>query len=59
MEKFVERQNIAHFEDQLKAETNPVKRSMLERLLAEEKGQAGEPRERQDLAWPTYGSFLS
>ena len=37
MEKFIERQNIAHYEDQLKAESDPVKRAMLERLLAEEK----------------------
>jgi hypothetical protein len=39
MEKFVERRNIAHYADQLKTETDPIKRSTLERLLAEEKIQ--------------------
>jgi hypothetical protein len=37
MDRFVERQNIAGFEDQLKAETDPIKKAMLQRLLAEEK----------------------
>jgi hypothetical protein len=44
MEKFIERQNIAHYEDQLKTESDSVKRAMLERLLAEEKvKQASRP----------------
>ncbi len=37
MEKFIERQNITHYEDQLKTETDLIKQTMLERLLAEEK----------------------
>ena len=39
MEKFIERQNIVHYVDQLKAETDPTKRAMLLRLLAEEKAK--------------------
>ena len=34
---FVERQNIAHYIDQLKTETDPVQRETLLKLLAEEK----------------------
>ena len=36
MEEFVERQNIAHYTSQLLTETNPTKRDMLQKLLAEE-----------------------
>jgi len=36
MEKFIERQNIAHYVDQLKTETDRIKRKVLEILLAEE-----------------------
>ncbi len=36
MEKFIERQNIAHYIDQLKTETDPIKRKILQNLLAEE-----------------------
>ena len=39
MDRFVERQNIAHFEDQLKTEADPIKRAMLQRLLTEEKAK--------------------
>jgi hypothetical protein len=39
MEKFIERQNIEHYVAQLKTETDPVKRTMLQRLLAEEKAK--------------------
>ncbi len=39
MEKFVERRNIAHYVDQLSTETDPIKRTMLQRLLAEEKAR--------------------
>jgi hypothetical protein len=39
MDQFVERQNIAHFVEQLKTEADPIKREMLERLLAEEKAR--------------------
>jgi hypothetical protein len=35
MDKFVERQNIAHYVELLKTETDPVKCTMLEKLLAE------------------------
>ncbi len=37
MDKFIERQNIAHYEDQLKTETEPIKRTMLQKLLPEAK----------------------
>ncbi len=33
---FIERQNIARYIDQLKIETDPVRRDMLSKLLAEE-----------------------
>ena len=36
MKKFIERQNIAHYLDQLKTEIDPIKRRMLEKLLIEE-----------------------
>jgi hypothetical protein len=36
---FVERQNIAHYIDQLKIETDPVQRDMLLKLLAEEEAK--------------------
>ncbi len=37
MDRFVESQNIAHYMEQLKTETDPIKRVMIKRLLAEEK----------------------
>ena len=36
---FVDRQNIAHYIDQLKIETDPVRRDMLLKLLAEEEAK--------------------
>ena len=39
LDRFIERQNIAHYVDQLKAETDPIKQAMLQRLLAEEKAK--------------------
>jgi len=36
---FIERQNIAHYIDQLKIETDPVRRYMLSKLLAEEEAK--------------------
>ena len=36
MDRFVERKNIEHYISQLKAETDPIKRKMLETLLTEE-----------------------
>jgi hypothetical protein len=43
MDQFVERQNIAHYVDQLKSEKDLTKRAMLERLLAEEKAKQASP----------------
>lgn len=44
MDQFVERQNIAHYVEQLKTENEPIKREMLQRLLVEEKAkQASHP----------------
>lgn len=39
MKVFVERQNIAHYIDQLKIETDPVRRDMISKLLAEEEAK--------------------
>jgi hypothetical protein len=36
MKPFVERQNAVHYVDQLKTETDPVKRNVVLKLLAEE-----------------------
>jgi hypothetical protein len=36
VERFIERQNIARFTDQLRTETDLTKRKMLQTLLAEE-----------------------
>jgi hypothetical protein len=36
MHDFVERQNIAHFIDQINAETDPAKRAVIIKLLSEE-----------------------
>jgi hypothetical protein len=44
MDDFVERQNILHFTDMLKAETDPGKREMLLKLLAEEAVKQRTPR---------------
>jgi len=35
MEKFVLHENIIHYRDQLKTEADPVKKKMLQKLLAE------------------------
>ncbi|MGC2078180.1 MAG: hypothetical protein WA728_19525 [Xanthobacteraceae bacterium] len=39
MDRFIERQNIAHYVEQLKTETDPIKREMLQQLLAEGKAK--------------------
>ena len=36
MKSFVERQNVVHYVEQLKTETDPVKRNVVLKLLAEE-----------------------
>lgn len=36
MDEFIARQNVAHYTQQLVTETDPVKREMLKKLLAEE-----------------------
>lgn len=41
MDKFVERQNIAHYVELLKTETDPIKCTMLQKLLAE--ARSGKP----------------
>lgn len=43
MDKFIGRQNIAHYTRQLMTETDPVKRELLQKLLAEDNGQTGRP----------------
>ncbi len=39
MQNFVENHNIQKFSDQLKIETDPIKRAMLTKLLAEEEAK--------------------
>ena len=39
LEDFIERQNIARFADQLKTESDPIKRKILLDLLAREESQ--------------------
>jgi hypothetical protein len=36
MENFIERQNIAHYTNQLIKETDPAKRDLLQKLLTDE-----------------------
>jgi hypothetical protein len=52
MDKFVERQNIAYYVDLLKTETDPTKRTTVERLLAEERGKQARAR-KSDHGRPT------
>jgi hypothetical protein len=48
MERFIERQNVEHYKDLLKSEKDPVKRAVLQKLLAEEEAkQASHPNERR------------
>jgi site-specific recombinase XerD len=39
MDNFIERLNIAHYLEQLKTVTDPIKREMLQQLLVEEKAK--------------------
>jgi hypothetical protein len=39
MERFVRRQNIEHFREMLKIITDPVQRSLIEKLLVEEEAK--------------------
>lgn len=51
MEAFVERQNVERYIDQLKTETDPLKRNVVLKLLAEEeevKLRLDTPRHRMD-----------
>jgi hypothetical protein len=41
MNNFIERQNIAHYLEQLEIVTDPIKREMLQRLLVEETAKQG------------------
>ena len=46
MQDFIERTNIANFTERLKTETDPTKRSLLSKLLAEEEvKRASHPKE--------------
>jgi hypothetical protein len=45
MDRFIEWQNVEHYINQLKTETDPIKRKMPETLLAEETAkQASHPK---------------
>ena len=59
MDKFIERQNIAHYIDHLKTETDPIKRATLQRLLAEERPNRQATVTSKSKSRPTYGHFLS
>jgi hypothetical protein len=41
MEHFIERQNIGHYKELLKTESDPAKRAGVLRLLAEEEAKQG------------------
>jgi hypothetical protein len=56
MDDFIERQNILHFTDMLKAETDPEKRAMLLRLLAEEEMKRRLPRSKPPADEPASGN---
>ena len=43
MQRFVARQNIEHYRLLLKHETDPAKRDVLSKLLAEEEAKFGDP----------------
>ena len=45
MERFVRRQNIEHFKELLKIETDPGKRRAIEKLLREEEAKLKEAEE--------------
>ena len=49
MDRFIERQNIAHYVDQLKTQTDPIKRAMLQKLLAEEKIKQASHEQRRNV----------
>jgi hypothetical protein len=39
VKRFVERQNVAHYKELLKVETDPIRRAILQRLLSEEEAK--------------------
>jgi hypothetical protein len=41
MDNFIERLNIAHYSEQLKTVTDPIKRETLQQLLVEERAKQG------------------
>jgi len=43
VQNFIERTNIANFTERLKTETNPTKRALLLKLLAEEEAKRAKP----------------
>jgi len=49
MEKFIVRQNIAHYRALLQTETHPDKRNILLSLLAEEIGKLPKPVKRAEI----------
>jgi hypothetical protein len=48
VENFIERQNIAHYMDLLKVETDPTKRATLRNLLTEEEAKQENPVKSRD-----------
>jgi hypothetical protein len=57
MQDFVERTNIANFTERLKTETDPTKRALLLKLLAEEEAKhASHVHEKKQAAAP-FGGF--
>ena len=58
MDDFIARQNILHFMDRLKDETDPAKRAMLIRLLAEEEMKRRASRSEQPAEAAANGGLL-
>jgi|HubBroStandDraft_3_1064219.scaffolds.fasta_scaffold1264694_1 hypothetical protein len=50
IDQFVERQNIAHYAEQLKTEPDMNKRKMLEQLLVEEKAKQASHAKVEDVS---------
>ncbi len=43
MQRFVARQNIQHFKERLAGESDPARRSLIERMIAEEEAKLALP----------------
>jgi len=55
MQRFVARQNIQHFKEMLAAETDPARRALFERMIAEEEAKLESPNRRSEPEDPSDG----